>query len=273
MTRCTYPALVSILLFAACGPQSTDVAIGTAEPTNGGAVRFNATAVSAESGDCTESPVRCARVEVRSLETAGGGTEIVRDNIDLYLSHDIVARMRGFVPEEIGNRLADVERLAAAFLAEHRAFVEDFPDATAAWSIEITARSIYNTPVVTTIGIDETSYTGGAHPNSRLRLASFDVTTGQLLGIDDLAVDIAALTALVEQRLRFDRGLADGDDLASAGFWIPEDGLTLPDNLGVVADGLLVHWDAYEIAPYSMGAIDVRVPSGELEGIVDRDYW
>jgi hypothetical protein len=32
-------------------------------------------------------------------------------------------------------------------------------------------------------------------------------------------------------------------------------------------------WDAYEIAPYSMGPIDVTLPAGDLAEIIDRTYW
>ena len=58
-----------------------------------------------------------------------------------------------------------------------------------------------------------------------------------------------------------------------AGFWFPEEGFALPDNVGVVADSLLFHWDAYEIAPYSMGPIDVIVPAEEIATIIDQKYW
>lgn len=273
MIRCTLTILVAILLCVACGAPPTDDATDVSVPADGGEVDFNLIEVSAEDDECAESTARCARVDVRFLETTGGGTEIARNNIDLFLSHDLVSRMRGHLPEEIGNSINDVERLAAAFLAEHLAFVSNFPDATAEWYIEITVTSIFNTPEVATIVIAETSYTGGAHPNSRLRLVSFDVATGQMLGVDDLTTDIATLTTLVEQRLRVDRGLGVDDDLEIAGFRLPEDGFTLPDNLGVVTAGLLFHWDAYEIAPYSMGAIDVLVPATDLKGVVDREYW
>jgi len=47
----------------------------------------------------------------------------------------------------------------------------------------------------------------------------------------------------------------------------------LPDNLGIVADGVLFHWDPYEIAPYAMGPIDVTVPTDTLSTLVDRPYW
>lgn len=241
--------------------------------TDGGAIRFNVLETSAQSRSCLDGEPKCARVKLISLETAGGGTEIARDNIDLYLIHDRVSRMRALLPENVGNLLNSADQLAAAFLAEHRSFVEAFPDATAEWTVEITATAIASTPVVATIDIQEIAYTGGAHPNTRRRLVSFDVESGQLLGIEDLTTDTESLRRLVEKRFRIDRNLAPDDDLAIAGFWFPEEGFTLPDNLGIVPDGIVFHWDAYEIAPYSMGPIDVAVPVADLHGIVDRDFW
>lgn len=43
--------------------------------------------------------------------------------------------------------------------------------------------------------------------------------------------------------------------------------------LFVVSAGIVFHWDAYEIAPYSMGPIDVTVPASELETVLSADYW
>lgn len=273
MIGSTHPTLVVILLCVACGAPPTDGPTVASVPVDGGAIRFNLSEVSAESRECAESDARCARVDLRSLETIDGGTKSVRENIDLFMSDDLVSRMRSYLPEEVGNGLNDVERLAGAFLAEHQGFLADFPDASAEWFIEITATPIYNTPEVATIDIAESAYTGGAHPNSHRRLVSFDVATGALLGVEDLTTDVAGLSSLVERQLRADRGLDADDDLGTAGFWFPEEGFTLPDNVGVVPEGLRFHWDAYEIAPYSMGVIDVMVPSGELTGIVDRSFW
>ena len=259
---------VALFVVAACGTEQTNTI-----PENGGAIRFNLHEISAESRACVESEAKCARVKLKTIKTTGGGTEAARDNIDLYLLHDLVSRMRSLLPEEVGNPINNAEELAAAFLAEHRVFAEAFPDATAEWIVEITASSITNTPAVATIDITEFAYTGGAHPNTRRRLVSFDVESGQLLGIDDLTTDIDTLTSLTARQLRVDQGLEPDDDLEAAGFWFPEEGFALPDNLGITADGIIFHWDAYEIAPYSMGPIDVTVPASELETVLSADYW
>jgi len=258
----------ALLIVAACGTERPEIV-----PENGGAVRFKTHEISAESRACAESGPKCARVKLISIETTGGGSEAARDNIDLYLLHDLVSRMRNLLPEEVGNPINSPEELAAAFLAEHRGFVAAFPDSTAEWSVEITATMITNTPLVATIDIVEFAYTGGAHPNTRRRLVSFDVESGQLLGVEDLTTDIDTLTSITERQFRVDQGLEPDDDLEAAGFWFPEEGFTLPDNLGITADGFLFHWDAYEIAPYSMGPIEVIVPAAELNPIVNQNYW
>lgn len=258
----------ALLAVVACGTEKANTV-----DDDGGAIRFSTHEISAESRTCVESEATCARVHLEFIETTGGGTEAARGNIEIYLLHDLVSRMRSLLPEAVGNSINNPEGLAAAFLAEHRAFVEAFPDATAGWSVEITASAIASTPTVATIDITEFAYTGGAHPNTRRRLVSFDVQSGQLLGIEDLTTDIDTLTSITERQFRVDQGLGPDDDLEAAGFWFPEGGFTLPDNLGVTADGLIFHWDAYEIAPYSMGPIEVTVPAADLNPIVDKHYW
>lgn len=261
-------AVTSLLLIAACGAEQP-----TTAPENGGALRFKTHEISAESRACAESESKCARVKLTSIATTGGGTEAARDNVDLFLLHDLVSRMRSLLPEEVGNPINSPEELAAAFLAEHRAFVVAFPDATAEWFVEITAAAITSTPAVATLDITEFAYTGGAHPNTRRRLASFDVESGRLLGAHDLTTDVDALTSLAERQFRVDRGLGPDDDLEAAGFWFPEEGFSLPDNLGIIPDGVIFHWDAYEIAPYSTGPIEVIVPAAELNPIANKNYW
>jgi len=240
---------------------------------DGGPVRFNVLEVSAQGPECGSSTARCARVRVSYLETTGGGMPAVRNNLDLYIRHDLVGRLRGYVQEEVGNRLNRPEELTAAFLAEHRAFVQEFPDATADWSIDIAVDAIYNSAKVVTLDITESAYTGGAHPNSRRQLATFEVPTGQFLGVDDLAVDVAGLTRIVEERFRRARNLGEDEDLAAAGFWFTDKRFTLPDNIGVVSDGMIFHWNAYEIAPYSMGATSLLVSASDLGEVVTVDWW
>jgi hypothetical protein len=267
------PCLVAAAVMISCGGAPPPGQTADPRPIDGGPVRFNLLEVSAQGADCGGSSTRCARVRVSYLETTGGGTRAVRNNLDLYVQHDLVSRLRGYLSEGTSNRINRLEELTAAFLAEHRAFVEEFPDANADWSIEIAADPIYNSAKVITLDISESAYTGGAHPNSRRQLVTFEVPTGQFLSVEDLASDIETLTVIVEGHFRLVRNLAPDEDLAAAGYWFNDNRFTLPDNIGVVSDGLIFHWNSYEIAPYSMGATSVLVSASDLESVVAQDWW
>ncbi|MEE4273529.1 MAG: DUF3298 domain-containing protein [Thermoanaerobaculales bacterium] len=267
------PAIVSFVLITGCGGADPVDRPPVTETTEIAPVVFTSETVMSESDDCDDESSRCARVEVATVATHGGGTEETRDNIDLFVMHDLISRLRSFVPEEIGNPLTHPQDLADAFIAQYRAFIEEWPESAGGWFVKIDTGVVYNTGAVCTLCISERAYTGGAHPNSRQRLVSFDVGTGQLLGVNDLTRDPAELARMATQRLRIDHDLEPDGDLATAGFWIPEGGLELPDNVGVVGDGLLIHWDPYEIAPYSMGPIDVIIPVDDLRSISDRRDW
>jgi hypothetical protein len=261
-------AVLTIVL-AACGapPPPAD------SPGAGGAVQYRGRTLSAGEGDCDGSLPTCATVRVDYIEAVAGGSALVRDNVDIFIHHSVVSRLRAYLPEEVGDEINGADGLAAAFLAQHRAFIADFPDAAARWFIEIAVSAPHNTPDVTTLDLTESAFTGGAHPNSRRQLASFDVAGGRLLGIGDLTGDVDELTAVVERAFRLERGLGPDDDLGTAGFWFPEDVFTLTENVGVVAEGLLFCWNDYEIAPHSMGTTVVLVPAADLEGIVTRRLW
>jgi hypothetical protein len=273
MSYLRIPCFIAISLLISCGGAQQPGQPADHRPIDGGPVRFNLLEVSAQSADCGGSSTKCARVRISYLETTGGGTKAVRENLDLYLRHDLVSRLRGYLQEDVGNRTTRLDELTAAFLAEHRGFVEEFPDANADWSIEIAADPIYNSAKVFTLDIAESAYTGGAHPNSRRQLVTFDVPTGQFLSVEDLAADIETLTAIVESQFRLVRNLGPDDDLAAAGYWFTDNRFTLPDNIGVVSDGLIFHWNSYEVAPYAMGATSVLVSASDLEGVVTQDWW
>lgn len=266
--RCT---LLAVMIVTGCGsppaPAGDDMG-------DGGPVRFDRRVITAENRDCPggdDAP--CAWVRISYAEPIGGGSTTVRENIEIFLDHDLVGRMRGFVPEDAGRSLVDLDTLAALFLAQYRDFAAEFPDAPGGWYVELEAGPILDTDAVATLDITERAYTGGAHPNSRRRLVSFDVPTGELIGLADLGADPEQLRPLLERQLRLDRGLGPDDDLEAAGFRLADGRLPLTDNVGVVEDGLLFHWDPYEIAPYSMGPVDVLLPVEELDGVVDLRYW
>ncbi|HSN53648.1 MAG TPA: RsiV family protein [Candidatus Sulfomarinibacteraceae bacterium] len=264
-------ALAAITVSASCaGPEAPEPPEAPAA-SDEASVRFETREVSAASSGCDTPGEACARVSVVLADAVGGGSQEVRENLDIYSRHWVVSRLREHLPDGVGDQTGAIEDLAAAFLAQHHAFTAEFPDAAADWFIEVEAEPLFSSAEVATLDLSIAAYTGGAHPNAQRQLVSFAVPSGQLLGADDLTTDVEALTAAVERRFREQRGLGHDDDFEAAGFWLSDGRFTLPDNLGLTADGLLVHWNAYEIAPYAMGPTTVLVPASDLTDILTLD--
>jgi hypothetical protein len=267
----------SVIAFAAlvlgCGNDPATVGSPTAVEVAVGPIVYEARQISAETAACENGGPRCARVTIDTLEPVRGGSDAARDLVSGFIREEVSNGLRGLLPAELDPAPDSIDELAAAFLAQQQAFIVDFPDGPAEWFVSIDVTSPYNTAAVTTLSIVESSYTGGAHPNTRTRLASFDLVDGRLLAADELTHDPAALVGLIEARLRIVLDVGPDGDLASAGLWLGDGGLALPENMGVVTEGLAVHWNPYEIAPYSMGPIDVVIPVADLDGIVDASWW
>jgi hypothetical protein len=160
---------------------------------------------------------------------------------------------------------ADGESLARMFLEENRAFQEEVPDALGIWALEREITVLHRTPRVLSLALEEYSYQGGAHPVTWQILGSFDLKTGKELILADLFQPgfEAPVIALVEAELRRGLQLGPDEDLNEVGFFL-EDGLPLPDNFALVAEGLRLFYNVYDIAPYVMGPTDLILPYEDL---------
>jgi hypothetical protein len=226
---------------------------GSSEPTSLGFVEHE---VERSADGCEPGGPDCAWVKLRWLE-AGDGTEEARAAVDAW----IVAH----VLEPLGDHwiVNTPEDVATAMLADRAEFVAEFPDAASAgWYLEREVRRLPAPEGMVSLEFTERQYTGGAHGMESVRLATFRTSDGALLGLDDLvpADGRAAFQESADAAFRASRGLGPDEDLGGAGFFIEGNHLPPTDNVARVREGIRLRYDAYEIAPYSLGPTDLTVP-------------
>ncbi len=164
---------------------------------------------------------------------------------------------------DAAGRPLPADTVAARFLAGHAEFRRTFPEGPGEWNItrKITLETL---PFgLSTLRIDDTRYEGGAHGMASVVYQSFDPATGRRLRKSDLATGARAdsLRMLGERVFREAKGLPPNADLKAGGWFVWENGtFELPDNFGVTRDGLVFHWQPYDIAPYSAGATTITLP-------------
>jgi hypothetical protein len=107
------------------------------------------------------------------------------------------------------------------------------------------------------------SYVGGAHPNAEVLYLLFDASTGRELVLADLlkAGSEAALTERIKAGIRRAQNVGEQADLNQLGFWEKD---IRPQNLFVEKTGIGFHYNAYQIAPYSMGPTTITIPWNDI---------
>jgi hypothetical protein len=217
-----------------------------------------------ETADCRAHDEPCYTIDLVYpifLAIPGGDT--------LALNREIRRRLNaGSAPDSL-PLFADPDSLLAARIA---AFEKPLPN-DAPWFDSTYAQVEKLVPGALTVSIFNFSYMGGAHPNSNRVYAVLDPVTAEEVPLDSVLVpgSRARLVAEAERAFRQARGMAPDSSFATAGFWFKE-GFALTPNWGFTREGVLFHYNSYEVAPYSMGPTDALVPWPALEGIVRPQF-
>ncbi len=120
--------------------------------------------------------------------------------------------------------------------------------------------------------VDVSTFTGGAHPNTVRITYSFDPITDTVYSLSDLLesdVDIVdALASFAQENLA--EQLGGGADPE----WIAQGTDEIPDfaNFALTADGLIIFFNQYQVAPYAAGILQVVYPLESLEGILKEEF-
>lgn len=118
------------------------------------------------------------------------------------------------------------------------------------------------------VRVDQCSYTGGAHPNRYTSSYLFDLRIGQFIDPTQLADDPAAFQCGAAELLR---EKADAITRNRDGYWPDYGEIISRWSEGAVLfdeEGMLVVYSTYELGPYVMGEVELRLSYEELAGLI-----
>lgn len=257
--------LAAILLFgcAARAPFPRRPAATPVSPARWETQTFERTA-----GTCGESRPDCVRVSLSYPVSAAKQEAPVDKAVSWFVEKHLLA------PAVSKTRPPDMEALAAQFVYEYEQVKNELKDYRSNWYLEREVTVVFADARAVSLCFSETSYTGGAHPNSYRRYRSFDSATGRPLAIEHLVVPggLEALEAEASRAFRRMYEIAPGVSLAEAGFWFENGRFHLNDNFAVTSKGLLFYFNLYEITSYARGPTALLLSFPELKGIL-KDKW
>lgn len=186
--------------------------------------------------------------------------------------------LQGYVLSAVGGngQLPFAQALDSAGWQFVQMFLDDLknvPEMPGGYFTEIADTVPFLNTKIATIQMDGYAHTGGAHPNPFGMLVSYDLSKGgKPLEITELVSDTNALRPMLEKAYKVSKGLKETDPLASIAYEEVKQ-LPMPSNVGVTAEGIRFFYNAYEIAPYAVGAGDVLLTWEQLGALADKKKW
>jgi hypothetical protein len=122
-------------------------------------------------------------------------------------------------------------------------------------------------------------FAGGAHPNSWKIWMNFRLSDGHLLTTDEVFIPTLQeeiSNRLLDALLTWARKSLDNKDIHTIAD-LQNEGLLLtsqlyvPENFLLLKDEVRFVYNRYDIAPYSLGAIELSLPYSEVEEFIDKD--
>ena len=219
-------------------------------------------------GSC--NPVPCAKVSVQDLprlsdSIAEETRELIYSQVDEVL----------YAPLDDSAKKITRDSFLGSVDNQFKEYIDlKVRDATLEWKVSRTASLLFADDRVVSVKISNEGYIGGAHGFYDERLFSFDTTTGKALSWDDLVGQGSRypLLRVAEAEFRKVRNVSIRESLRDAGFEFPEGiEFALSANFAITQEGIRLHYNPYEIAPYFMGPTDLVIPPEVASGVLRSD--
>lgn len=130
-------------------------------------------------------------------------------------------------------------------------------------------RILFQSDSLLSYAVEYNDYEGGAHGSYRILYTNIDLKEVNTISEEDLFVPdyYKPLTQKILHHLMNQYKANEPDSLLMRGFFTIED-IVPNNNFWLNEEGIHYTYNQYEIAPYSMGVIDVTVPYSDLTDIL-----
>ncbi|HEX8562324.1 MAG TPA: DUF3298 domain-containing protein [Flavobacterium sp.] len=204
-------------------------------------------------------PEQCPQIKVDvPVATEGAAADSINAKI-----FSTVAGILNFGEKPSAAKTYD--ELLRSFIAAYEKMQREAPDELIGWEGDIEGRILYQSDAVLNIEIKHYTFTGGAHGYSGLRSLLFDPETGKSIPVSALFNDVAGFTRFAERQFREENKIPEGVPINSAGLMFEKEKFHLPQNIFFTHDGILLYYNAYEIASFAEGAKELLLPYEKVD--------
>ncbi len=220
------------------------------------------------SGDCDSAySNNCAQIKIEYPQIKYPQNQAVENQINEKIESYFLKSVFN------ANQAPTIDKLIEQFFGEYNSFKEDFPEAFQRWELDRTGKVKHNGNYLLSVELTEYSYLGGAHPNTYVTYAIYDLRNGSEIKLKDLFVKNyeETLNKVAEEEFRNLYTLTETDDLGQAGFWFENNEFQINDNYLITDSSLIFYYNNYEITAYAFGPTELEILYHKIEPLIRKN--
>ena len=205
--------------------------------------------------DCEEGAEDCAEVSINYMlcKRPSAFAQTFNDTIQRQLVRILTAK----------DTVMGVKEAGELFLTQYKSDKQQFEGITP-YQIQIVDTILLENDALISLQRSGTEYLGGAHSVSWATFMNFKASDGTFFPQEELFTDMGKILEVAEKHFRETFNISDGENLRKNGFMFQNDIFSLPKNIGFDQNYLILLYNPYEIAPYSTGILEVKIPLSEV---------
>lgn len=245
-------AFIAVFLVISCADEKKEN-----EENEIKALSFSSRTIEKRLDDCLPENGECTFISLTYPVAEDGNGEADKINNEI---EDLIVRTIDFQDEGHSEK---PEELAENFIRDYKETANDFPEYELPWEATVIGKINYRSPSIVSIKFNTDMFTGGAHGYRSTNYLNFDPESGKTLKESDLFN--SDFIDYVEKDFRQKKNIPLDTNINSTGMFFENDEFHLPANIGIKKDEIILHYNAYEIAPYSAGNFILTYPKSEIE--------
>ena len=183
-----------------------------------------------------------------------------KNSISDSINNSVFTTVKSIVNfEEKTNNTKDYNQLAASFIQAYEKIKKDFPQDHFGWEATIEGKVKYRSENILNIEIQHYTFTGGAHGYGGLRSLLFDPKTGKQIPNEKLFKNWKLFKVFAETKFRNQYKIPRDQAINSTGMQFEDDVFQVAQNIFFTNEGILLHYNPYEIASYADGSRDLLI--------------
>ncbi|MFA9192476.1 DUF4163 domain-containing protein [Flavobacterium sp. FZUC8N2.13] len=196
--------------------------------------------------NCTEN---CPKIQLEIPIAINA--EIISDSIN----NTVFAAVKSIVDfGDKPNTSSNYEQLAHSFIQAYEKLTTDFPKDRFGWEAKIEGEVKYCSGNILNIVINHYTFTGGAHGYAGMRSLIFDPKTGIQIPNEKLFKNWELFKVFAETKFRNKYKIPRDQPINSTGMFFEKDVFQVAQNIFFTNEGIVLHYNPYEIAAYVDGS-------------------